>query len=146
MSGGGKGGTTQTTQVKLPKVLEQAATENLDIADRVGSLGFTPNLGPTVAGFAPGQTAAMGNTNQAAQAFGMTGGGNVSDYLMGETFNDGAAYGAAPLYDDMLARMDPAQRSLIQSFFGAGQNPNIGGSKGGAQGGAQGGAFRGNGR
>ena len=143
---GGKGGSTQTTQVKLPEVLERAAKENLALADRVGKVGFTPNLGPTVAGFAPGQTAAMANTNQAAQAFGMQGGGNVDDYMMGESFNNGAAYGGAPIYEDMLARMDPEQRALIESFVGVngqGAGEASGGSKGGDKGGKL--NFRGNG-
>jgi len=116
MSGGGKGSSTQTTQVKLPPFLEKAATENISMADDVGRLGFMPNLGPTVAGFSPGQRAAMDNTNQAAQAFGMQQSGSVDDYMMGESFNDGAAYGGAPVYDQMLAGLSPEQRAAIMSF------------------------------
>ena len=126
MSGGGKGssqksksksGFTQTTQTALPRVLDQAARENLAMADDVGRLGFMPNLGPTVAGFSPGQRAAMYNTNQAAQAFGMQQAGDVDDYMMGESFNDGAAYGGAPVYEQMLAGLTPEQRASIMSFI-----------------------------
>jgi len=116
MSGGGKGSSTQTTEVKLPKFLERAAKENLSMADDVGRLGFMPNLGPTVAGFSPGQRAAMDNTNQAAQAFGMQSAGDVDDYMMGESFGGGAAYGAAPVYEQMLAGLTPEQRAGIMSF------------------------------
>ena len=114
---GGKGSSTQTTEVKLPPFLEKAAKENIAMADEVGRLGFMPNLGPTVAGFSPGQRAAMDNTNQAAQAFGMQQAGDVDDYMMGESFNDGAAYGGAPVYDQMLAGLTPEQRAAIMSFI-----------------------------
>jgi len=114
---GGKGSSTQTTQVKLPPFLEKAATENISLADDVGRLGFMPNLGPTVAGFSPGQRAAMDNTNQAARAFGMTPAGSVDDYMMGESFNGGAAYGGAPVYEQMLAGLTPEQRASIMSFI-----------------------------
>ena len=134
MSGGGKSGSsTQTTRVRLPRVLERAARENLALADDVGRMGFMPNLGPTVAGFSPGQRAAMGNTNQAAQAFGMQQAGDVDDYMMGESFNDGAAYGGAPIYEQMLAGLTPEQRASILSFVssdvGAPSSARSGGSK-----------------
>ena len=117
MSGGGKSGSsTQTTKVKLPKVLRRAARENIALADDVGRLGFMPNLGPTVAGFSPGQRAAMDNTNQAAQAFGMQSAGDVDGYMMGESFDGGSAYGAAPVYEQMLAGLTPEQRAGIMSF------------------------------
>jgi len=70
MSGGGKGG-SEATEIKLPKEIEQAAKENLNIANEVAAIGFTPYLGPTVAGFSPQQMNSFQNTNQAAGSFGM---------------------------------------------------------------------------
>ena len=137
MSGGGKGSSTQTMEVKLPPFLEKAAKENIAMADEVGRLGFMPNLGPTVAGFSPGQRAAMDNTNQAAQAFGMQQAGDVDEYMMGESFNGGAAYGGAPVYEQMLAGLTPEQRESILSFVGGGGRSvtdQQGGSKGAALG------------
>lgn len=120
MAGGGKGSTKSTTQVKLPQFLERAAEENIALADQVGRVGFMPNLGPTVAGFSPGQTASMANTNQAAQAFGLQQAGPMGDYMMGDSFNNGAAYGAGSIYDQMLAGLSPEQQRTIMALMQGG--------------------------
>jgi hypothetical protein len=111
---GGKGG-TQTTKIELPEVLDRAARENLELANQVGRLGYTPYMGPTVAGLSPAQRATMANTNQAAQAFGMAQAGNPDSYMIGEAFNDGAAYGAAPIYRAGVGALTPEQHRAILS-------------------------------
>jgi hypothetical protein len=113
---GGKGG-TQTTTVQLPEVLERAARENLAMADQVGRLGYMPYLGPTVAGLSPGQRGATANTNQAAQAFGLPQAGNPDSYMIGEAFNNGSAYGAAPLYRAGVGALTPQQNEAILGFL-----------------------------
>lgn len=69
---GGKGG-SQTTQVEIPKYLEDPIKQNIAQAQDMAKIGYIPQYGPDVAGFTPMQQAAFANTNQAAQAFGMSG-------------------------------------------------------------------------
>lgn len=69
---GGKGG-SQTTQVEIPKYLEDPIKQNIAQAQDMAKIGYIPQYGPDVAGFSPMQQAAFANTNQAAQAFGMSG-------------------------------------------------------------------------
>lgn len=138
---GKKGGSsTQTTKVELPPEIKQAAIANLGVADSVASLGATPYNGPSIAGFAPQQMAAMQGTDQAAAAFGMP---SAVNWQQGR---DGAmnaprgmnndelfqaltgmpapnsqmggfrGYNTAPLGQAAFDRLPPAQRALIQSF------------------------------
>lgn len=118
---GGKGG-SQTTEVKIPKFLEDAAKQNLARADQVAQIGYTPYYGPDVAAFSPMQEAAFQNTGQAADAFGMAA---PSDPMAGmpqaETFAGGVrGYSSAPLYQESLAALQanaPGQYDYIRSMF-----------------------------
>lgn len=103
MSLGGK--TTEKQQID--PALQDAALAQLDMARSVGQLGFVPYKGATVAGFQPGQIAAMQNTNAGLDAFGfgtaaVPTGGDLSPYSM---------------YQQQLAMMDPGQRAFIDSMF-----------------------------
>lgn len=103
MSLGGK--TTETQQID--PALRDAALAQLDMARRVGQLGFVPYKGDTVAGFQPSQIAAIQNNNAGLDAFGLNTaavptGGNLSPYA---------------IYQEQLAQMAPGQRAFIDSMF-----------------------------
>jgi hypothetical protein len=100
------GGKTKETQ-QIDPALRDAALAQLDMARRVGQLGFVPYKGDTVAGFQPAQIAAMQNTNAGLEAFGLgtsavPTGGNLSPY---------------GIYQEQLAQMAPGQRAFIESMF-----------------------------
>lgn len=103
MSLGGK--TTQTNTIDPD--LKKAALENLQMAQKVGQLGFVPYQGATVAGLQPGQISAIQNTNAGLSAFGLSPsavptGGDMSPYA---------------IYQQQLAQMAPGQRAFIDSMF-----------------------------
>lgn len=100
------GGKTVNTQ-QIDPALRDAALGQLDMARRVGQLGFVPYRGATVAGMQPGQIAAVQNTNAGLGAFGL----NTAAVPTGENLSPFA------IYQQQLAQMDPGQRSLIESLF-----------------------------
>jgi hypothetical protein len=113
MSLGGK--TTETSTIDPD--LKAASLAQLDMARRVGQLGFVPYQGATVAGMQPGQIAAMQNLNAGLGAFGFGGtplpaAGDLSPYAM---------------YQQQLAQMAPGQRAFIESMF---INPQTGAAPG----------------
>jgi hypothetical protein len=100
------GGKTTQTQTIDPD-LKAASLAQLEMARRVGQLGFVPYKGATVAGMQPGQIAAMQNMNAGLDAFGFGGtplpaAGDLSPYAM---------------YQEQLAQMAPGQRAFIDSMF-----------------------------
>ena len=103
MSLGGK--TTQTQSIDPD--LKAAALGQLDMARRVGQLGFVPYKGATVAGLQPAQIAAMQNLNTGLEAFGL----GTSAVPTG---GDLSPYG---IYEQQLAQMAPGQRAFIESMF-----------------------------
>jgi len=133
--------------VELPPEIKQAAIANLGIADSVASLGATPFNGPSIAGFAPQQMAAMQATDQAAAAFGMPSavnwqqgrGGAMSapkgmsndamfQALTGMPAPNSQAggfsgYNTQPIAQAAYAQLPAAQRALIESFT---MNPRTG--------------------
>jgi hypothetical protein len=121
MSGGGKGG-SQTQQVKIPAWLESAAQSNLDRADALAQIGYTPYYGPDVAALSPMQLAAMQNTGGAASAFGMAA---PVDAMAGmpqaQQFAGGVqGYSSAPMFEQSLAALQaarPGQYAALQSPF-----------------------------
>lgn len=115
MSGGGKGG-EQTTEIKLPKDIEKAAKENLELAKRVGSLPYAPYFGPSVAAFTPAQNAAFKNADAAADAFGLA--GSASDAMpKPQTVGGFSGYSTKPLYQQAMAQVPPEILKLYNSFF-----------------------------
>lgn len=118
---GGKGG-SQSTSVKIPKWLEDAAKSNLARADEVAKIGYTPYYGPDVAALTPMQQAAMQGTNDAAAAFGMAAPAiGVTGYPPPQTFAGGVqGYSAAPMFQqsvDQLAAQRPAQYAALNAPF-----------------------------
>lgn len=120
MSGGGKGG-RQTTEVKIPAWLEQAAQENLARAGEVSRIGYVPYMGPDVAALSPMQISAMQGTGQAASAFGLPSGNVMAGVPAPQTFAGGVqGYSSYPLYEQALANLQttaPGQFAALQVPF-----------------------------
>jgi len=115
MSGGGKGG-EQTTEIKLPKDIEDAAKENLKLAKKVGRLPYAPYFGPSVAAFTPAQEAAFQGADAAASAFGLPG---AAAGAMPAPQNVGGmrGYSTEPLYEQAMGKVPPEILKLYNSFF-----------------------------
>lgn len=122
---GGKGGSS-TTEVAVPQYIEDAARRNLDKAEGISQIGYTPYYGPDVAAFTPMQEAAFQNTADAANAFGMSGGNMSEQDIMGGTAapttyaNGVRGYSSAPMYEDALAQLKanaPGQYDYLSSFY-----------------------------
>ena len=122
---GGKGGST-TSSVTIPEYIEAAAQRNLNKAERISQIGYTPYYGPDVAAFTPMQQAAFQGTAQTASAFGLPGGSMSQQDIMGgmpapTTYAGGVqGYSAAPIYEQSLATLGqqrPGQKAYIDSFF-----------------------------
>ena len=133
---GGKG-SSQTTSVAVPEYIEAAAQRNLNKAEGISQLGYTPYYGPDVAAFSPAQQAAFQNTAGAAGAFGLASPTDPFGGMGAPTdFGGVQGYSSAPLYHqsvDALAANRPGQKQYIDSFFidpmtgqaGAGVQPAI---------------------
>jgi len=122
---GGKGGST-TSSVTIPEYIEAAAQRNLNKAERISQIGYTPYYGPDVAALTPMQQAALQGTAQTASAFGVPGGGMSQQDIMGgmpepTTYAGGVqGYSAAPIYEESLQTLGerrPGQKAYIDSFF-----------------------------
>lgn len=122
---GGKGGSTASS-VTIPEYIEAAAQRNLNKAERISQIGYTPYYGPDVAAFTPMQQAAFQGTAQTAGAFGLPGGGMSQQDIMGgmpapTTYAGGVqGYSAAPIYEQSLQTLGerrPGQKAYIDSFF-----------------------------
>ena len=101
MSLGGK------TTSSIDPDLKAAALQQLEMARRVGQLGFVPYKGATVAGFQPSQIAASNMLNTGLDAFGFDAAPALS----------GADLSPYPIYQEQLAMMAPGQRDFINSMF-----------------------------
>lgn len=119
MAGGGKGG-SQTTEVKIPQWLQDAAQQNIARADVLSTIGYTPYYGPDVAALTPQQIAAMQGTNQAAGAFGVAGTDPMAGMPAAQNFNGMQAYSSGSLYDQALAELAaqrPGQYAALMAPF-----------------------------
>lgn len=101
MSLGGK------TTSSIDPDLKAAALQQLEMARRVGQLGFVPYKGATVAGFQPSQIAASNMLNTGLDAFGFDAAPALSS----------ADLSPYPIYQEQLAMMAPGQRDFINSMF-----------------------------
>ncbi len=118
---GGKGG-SQTTQVEIPKYIEDASRANIAQGKEVSQIGYTPYYGPDVAAFTPMQAAAMQSAANFGSAFGLI---PQMDAMAGmpeaQTFEGGArGYSSAPLYEQAVAELKarrPGQAALIERQF-----------------------------
>lgn len=118
---GGKGG-SQTTQVAIPKYIEDASRANIAQGKEISQIGYTPYYGPDVAAFTPMQQAAMQSTADFGSAFGLM---PQIDVMAGmpqaQTFAGGIqGYSSAPLYEQAVAELAarrPGQAALINRQF-----------------------------
>jgi hypothetical protein len=121
---GGKGGSTTST-VTIPEYIEAAAQRNLNKAERISQIGYTPYYGPDVAAFTPMQQAGFQNIADTAGAFGMAAPTSQQDIMGGmgpaTTYAGGVqGYSSAPIYEQSLATLGqqrPGQKAYIDSFF-----------------------------
>jgi hypothetical protein len=127
----GGGSTEQKTEI--PKWLERSARDNIAQGQDVAGLGYVPYFGPDVAEFTPMQQASFQNTGQAANAFGMAGGGmtGMEGMPQPQQFAGGVSgYSSAPMFAETMAALEannPGQFAAIQNMFinpqtGAGGN------------------------
>lgn len=128
MSSGGKGG-GQTSQVTIPKYIEDASKKNLERADYFSQVGYVPYYGPDVAALSPMEEQAMRGTGSAMQAFGLAGQGY--DPLAGmpqpQTFMSGLrGYSSGDLYDDALATLQERRPAQYDAMTGAFIDPITG--------------------
>ena len=118
---GGKGG-SQTTQVEIPKYIEDASRANIAQGKEISQIGYVPYYGPDVAAFSPMQQAAMQSTANFGAAFGLM---PQIDAMAGmpqaQTFAGGIrGYSSAPLYEQAVAELAarrPGQAALINRQF-----------------------------
>lgn len=115
------GGSTES-EVKIPEWLEEQAKQNLQRAQNVASVGYTPYYGAEVAAFNPMQQAGFQNTADASSAFGLSAPSNaMAGMPQAQDFGGGVmGYSSAPLFEDAMSRFRnarPAQANLIDSFF-----------------------------
>jgi hypothetical protein len=123
MSGGKGGGST--TSVEVPEYIERAAQRNLNKAEGISQIGYTPYYGPDVAAFTPSQQAAFQNTADSAGAFGMSAPTSQRDIMGGmdapTTYANGVSgYSSAPMFQQSLDQLEanrPGQKDYIDSFF-----------------------------
>jgi hypothetical protein len=129
---GGKGG-SQTQTASVPPYIEEATKANLDRANQISQLGYTPYFGPDVAAFTPMQQSAFQNVGNAASAYGLSGGGMTGMEGMPQAqplAGGGYGYSSAPIYEAALSTLEqraPAQYDFIRNMFinpVTGQRPN----------------------
>ena len=117
------GGGSQTTKTEIPAWLENASRENIAMGNQVAGLGYVPYYGPDVAAFTPMQQATFQNTGQAANAFGMAGGGmtGMEGMPQAQQFAGGVSgYSSAPMFQETMAALEannPGQFAAIQNMF-----------------------------
>ena len=127
---GGKGG-SQTTQVEIPAWLEDAAKRNIAKAEDISQTGFVPYYGPEVAAMTPMQEAAMQNTSQAAQAYGLSAAPGQEIMPEPQTFAGGVrAYSSGSLFDQALAELEARRPGQFEALNAPFINPVRGQSPG----------------
>ena len=115
------GSSSQTTEI--PAWLENAAIQNINKANDVSNIGYTPYYGPDVAALSPMQQQSMRSTGNAASAFGLAPQGfdAMAGMPQAQTFANGLqGYSSAPLYQqsvDQLQANRPAQFQAMADMF-----------------------------
>ena len=117
------GSTSQKTAI--PEYITEAAKKNLQRAELVSNIGYTPYIGPDVAAFSPMQEAGFQSTENLANAFGIGSGMSQQDIMggMGEPTqyaNGVRGYSSYPLYEEALeelAKQRAGQKQYIDSLF-----------------------------
>ena len=114
------GGGSQTSETKVPEWLEAAAKANIDKANTIAGIGYTPYYGPDVAAMTPMQMSAMQGTNQFASAFGMPTADLSAGMPQATNYGGMSAYSSGSGYDQALAelkRNNPGQYEAITNLF-----------------------------
>jgi hypothetical protein len=117
-----KGGST-TSSAEIPAWLENAGIENINRANAVSQIGYTPYYGPEVAAFNPMQLQSMKTTGDAASAFGLAPQGfDATAGIPTPTSYAGGIQGhsSMPLYNEAMAAFTaarPAQANAINNMF-----------------------------
>mgnify|MGYP001765340104 CR=1 FL=1 len=114
------GGSKQTTSVKIPAWLEDAAQRNIARAESLSTIGYAPYYGPDVAGLTPAQMAAMQGTNQAASAFGVPTADFNSGMPQAQDYGGMSAYSSGSLADQAFAELAarrPGQYAALMAPF-----------------------------
>lgn len=114
------GGSSQSTSVKIPAWLQDAAKANLARANEVSRIGYTPYYGPDVAAMTAPQIAAMQGTNQAALSFGVPTADFNSGMPQAQDYGGMSAYSSGGMYGDALAELkasNPGQYNAIMGQF-----------------------------
>lgn len=121
------------SEATVPDWVRGPIERNVNRAERVAGLGYTPYYGPDASAFTPMQNAAFDGTNMAASAFGMpsaTGNGMPAP----QTFAGGIqGYSSAPLYREALKKLkdkNPRQFEALMQIMRGGQRQAMGGQQG----------------
>lgn len=121
MSGGGKGG-SETAKATIPEWAKDPTIRNLARAEAAQQIGYQPYMGPDLAAFNPTQTAGFQNQIDAAETFGLGGGGAPMQSLgPAQDFGGVQGYSAFPIFDQAqqeLAERDPKQQAKYDALFG----------------------------
>ena len=120
MSGGGKGGSRQTS-TSIPAWVQAPAERNIARAETAQKVGYMPFYGPDVAAFNPTQQAAFNSNISAAEAFGMIPQGSLTAMQgMAPTPNTYAgglqAYSSGSLFDQALAELEARRPGQVAQY------------------------------
>ncbi len=127
----GSGGSSKS-EVRVPGYIKELGKAGKAYAEDLNRIGYMPYYGPSVAALAPEQRAAVDQSNQWADAFGLASGTGAGPYMPApQQFAGGVqGYSAIPLLDQALASFAearPAQSSAFANLFmnptGAAQAP-----------------------
>jgi len=117
--GGGKGGTTNTTQsVEIDPRLAEGSANAIAGALSSAGLDYSPNRGESIAAFSPQQMAAFKGANDAAGAYGLPTGGGTN--LVQPTTNAMGiqGYSTGSIFDQMRdLSVSPEQQAERQSIL-----------------------------
>ncbi len=120
MSGGGKGGSRQTS-TSIPEFVKAPATRNMARAEEAQKIGYMPYYGPDVAAFNPSQQAAFNTNIGAAEAFGMVPQGSLTA-MQGmtpepQTFAGGVqGYSSGDLFDQALNELKARRPGQVAQY------------------------------
>lgn len=114
---GGKGG-SQTSQVEIPKWIEDPSIRNIARSEDLQQVGYMPYMGADVAGFTQPQQQAMQSNIDAAAAFGLV--DPNLDAMAGmpqaQDFGGVSAYSSFPMFDMAVADLERSRPGQAQAY------------------------------
>ena len=123
---GGKGG-SQTSQVEIPKWIEEPSIRNIARSEDVQKIGYMPYMGPDVAGFTQPQQQAMQSNIDAAAAFGLV--DPNLDAMAGmpqaQDFGGVSAYSSFPMFDMAVAELERSRPGQAKAYNDLFVDPNL---------------------